>query len=848
MGLSCTYAGRKGRLQTFCRDVLSRAARHAMVAGVLLAMFGASSPVVAQPAGWTRAVPITITENSATASTGYQMRLVLDTSTMAPNAADLRFGADVAGTTLLDYWIESGAGTATTVVWVKLPALAASGTLTIYMFSGNPSAVTASTVNVFDYVDANANSATNQVDTGGSGGATNSQRGFRFTPNEDVLLTQFGKREPNGTPRYVTLFNFATQAVIAQQQISGPAATYVYADAAQPLWLTAGTQYILTLYQGATDGYYFGTSSQINSKLTYGDMRYCNSCTENTFPTSILSNWHYGYPDFQFRTKRTLSPAPTYVVNVRTIGGTVTGLSGSGLVLSLSAGSTQTLSVSANGSFTFAQSVSNAQSYAVTVQTQPSAPTQTCTVTNGTGPAAPANITDVAVNCTTNTYTVGGTVSGLAGTGLVLSLNAGAQTVPVTANGAFNFPTAIASGGTYTVTVQTQPSAPTQTCSMTNASGSVSSSNVTSISVSCTTNTYTVGGTVSGLTGSGLVLSLNAGAQTLPVAANGSFTFPIALTSGSNYAVTVQTQPSGPVQSCTLANGNGTIGGANVTNVTVTCATNTYSVGGSVTGLAGTGLVLSLNAGAQTLPVAANGAFTFPTALASGSSYAVTVQTQPGSPTQTCAVANGSGTVVAANITSIAVNCTTNTYTIGGTVSGLAGTGLVLSLNAGAQTLPIAANGAFTFPTALPSGASYAVTVQTQPSGPAQTCVVTSGTGTVGGANVTSVSVACTTAQRTISVVSPGSSFTATPPIPSSVPDGTVLSFAITLTGGATLQSVTGCGGSLIGNVFTTAPITANCTIVVASQIPAVPALNVMLVLLLAAAVAGVALLRQRRT
>ncbi|WP_395706264.1 DUF2341 domain-containing protein [Casimicrobium huifangae] len=603
---------------------------------MLLAMFGASSPVVAQPAGWTRAVPITITENSATASTGYQMRLVLDTSTMAPNAADLRFGADVAGTTLLDYWIESGAGTATTVVWVKLPALAASGTLTIYMFSGNPSAVTASTVNVFDYVDANANSATNQVDTGGSGGATNSQRGFRFTPNEDVLLTQFGKREPNGTPRYVTLFNFATQAVIAQQQISGPAATYVYADAAQPLWLTAGTQYILTLYQGATDGYYFGTSSQINSKLTYGDMRYCNSCTENTFPTSILSNWHYGYPDFQFRTKRTLSPAPTYVVNVRTIGGTVTGLSGSGLVLSLSAGSTQTLSVSANGSFTFAQSVSNAQSYAVTVQTQPSAPTQTCTVTNGTGPAAPANITDVAVNCTTNTYTVGGTVSGLAGTGLVLSLNAGAQTVPVTANGAFNFPTAIASGGTYTVTVQTQPSAPTQTCSMTNASGSVSSSNVTSISVSCTTNTYTVGGTVSGLTGSGLVLSLNAGAQTLPVAANGSFTFPIALTSGSNYAVTVQTQPSGPVQSCTLANGNGTIGGANVTNVTVTCATNTYSVGGSVTGLAGTGLVLSLNAGAQTLPVAANGAFTFPTALASGSSYAVTVQTQPGSPTQSC--------------------------------------------------------------------------------------------------------------------------------------------------------------------------------------------------------------------
>ena len=42
----------------------------------------------------------------------------------------------------------------------------------------------------------------------------------------------------------------------------------------------------------------------MSSKLTYGDMRYCNSCTENTFPTGFLSNYHYGYPDFQFRTKQ----------------------------------------------------------------------------------------------------------------------------------------------------------------------------------------------------------------------------------------------------------------------------------------------------------------------------------------------------------------------------------------------------------------------------------------------------------------------------------------------------------------------------------------------------------------
>ncbi|WP_158287327.1 S8 family serine peptidase [Dokdonella fugitiva] len=166
--------------------------------------------------------------------------------------------------------------------------------------------------------------------------------------------------------------------------------------------------------------------------------------------------------------------------------------------------------------------------------------------------------------------------------------------------------------------------------------------------------TFTVGGNVGGLTGSGLELSLNAGAQTVPVATNGAFTFPTGLANGAAYAVTVGTQPSG--QTCSVANGSGTISGANVTNVTVTCAaTPTYTIGGNVGGLTGSGLVLSLNAGAQTLPVAANGAFTFPTGLADGAAYAVTVGTQPAG--QTCSVANGSGTVAAANVTDVDVAC-----------------------------------------------------------------------------------------------------------------------------------------------------------------------------------------------
>ncbi|MEO6689096.1 MAG: hypothetical protein ABIN56_08265, partial [Dokdonella sp.] len=107
-----------------------------------------------------------------------------------------------------------------------------------------------------------------------------------------------------------------------------------------------------------------------------------------------------------------------------------------------------------------------------------------------------------------------------------------------------------------------------------------------------TGTTYTVGGNVGGLTGSGLVLSLNSGAQTLPVAASGAFTFPTGLANAAPYAVTVGTQPTG--QTCSVTNGSGTIAGANVTNVSVTCAAApTFTVGGTVSGLSGSGLVLS---------------------------------------------------------------------------------------------------------------------------------------------------------------------------------------------------------------------------------------------------------------
>src|SRR3974390_1276683 len=81
---------------------------------------------------------------------------------------------------------------------------------------------------------------------------------------------------------------------------------------------------------------------------------------------------------------------------------------------------------------------------------------------------------------------------------------------------------------------------------------------------------YAVGGTVSGLVGTGLVLQNNSG-NSLSVAANGTFTFTTHITSGSGYQVTVSAQPSSPAQVCTVTNGSGTVSNAAITNVTVVC-------------------------------------------------------------------------------------------------------------------------------------------------------------------------------------------------------------------------------------------------------------------------------------
>jgi len=167
-----------------------------------------------------------------------------------------------------------------------------------------------------------------------------------------------------------------------------------------------------------------------------------------------------------------------------------------------------------------------------------------------------------------------------------------------------------------------------------------------------------------------------------------------------------------------------------------------YTVGGSVTGLVGSGLVLQDNGG-NNLAITSNGSFVFSTGVASGSAYAVTIKTQPTNPTQTCVLAASTGTITDANVSNVVATCTTSQYTVGGSLGGLIGSGLVLQDNGG-NDLALTSNGSFVFSTAVASGSSYAVTIETQPTNPAQTCVLSGGDGTIGGANVSNVVATCT--------------------------------------------------------------------------------------------------------
>jgi hypothetical protein len=265
-----------------------------------------------------------------------------------------------------------------------------------------------------------------------------------------------------------------------------------------------------------------------------------------------------------------------------TIAGSVVGLQGTGLVIADNGTDTLTIAPGTNGAtvqFTFKQTVAGTSQYNVVVQTQPTNPNQTCSVSNPSGTPT-ANVTNVIVTCGT-VFTVGGTVSELFGTGLVLQDNGGDNlTIAPGANPneSFTFATPLLSGTTYTVTILSQPANPTQKCQLVNPTGTISG-NVSSVQVVCAAPAFTIGGTLVGLvngTGDTVELQDNGGDNLLVTGNNTSWQFPSTVTDGGAFNVSIFLQPTSQPQVCNEFFYHGVATG-NVSSVIVDCQHNDWT-------------------------------------------------------------------------------------------------------------------------------------------------------------------------------------------------------------------------------------------------------------------------------
>jgi hypothetical protein len=169
------------------------------------------------------------------------------------------------------------------------------------------------------------------------------------------------------------------------------------------------------------------------------------------------------------------------------------------------------------------------------------------------------------------------------------------------------------------------------------------------------------------------------------------------------------------------------------------------TIGGTVSGLAsGASVGLTNTSNGDVITYAfttASNTFTFDKSVSSGSSYNVTITSQPTG--QTCSVTNGNGTIDSGgdDVTNIQVICTAGAGTavpLSASIVGLASGATLVLTDVSAGTLTVtgtaaSASGTITqnFPTSLLPGAVYSTTITTQPSG--QTCTIlnTSGAGTV---------------------------------------------------------------------------------------------------------------------
>ena len=462
-------------------------------------------------------------------------------------------------------------------------------------------------------------------------------------------------------------------------------------------------------------------------------------------------------------------------VDTYTIGGTVAGHTGE-VSLKLTYGEeTETLKIeTGTDKFTFAAKLEDKQSFTIDV-TAPQGQSCSSSVTQGT--IVNANITNVTVTCSGDaptTYTVSGSVTGADDySQITITLSHGdagpppanivsMETTPNT-DGTFTFD--IPANKVYLLSVASATTDEVCTPDVTTFSAPITT-NVTDADIVCApaaANTYTVGGTISGLAnGEAITLTLTptGSVAETKVITGDAFVFNTRLTNGDTYTVTT-TPPTG--KKCTVApEGEQTVADGDVTDIAVTCVLATYSISGTINGAGDTTeLTITLSHGdpANPSPVnlvtlvfspndGADTTFSF-TGIPANKVYLISVDSDTANEVCTPDDTTFSAPITA-DVTDADISCSINipagtTYSVSGDVSGLKnGETFTLALTptgSGAENKAVSgddvesSNEFITFNTRLASGDTYTVAVLVQPND--KTCTVdNAGTRTMGDADV----------------------------------------------------------------------------------------------------------------
>ncbi|TGM35770.1 glucanase [Leptospira biflexa] len=384
------------------------------------------------------------------------------------------------------------------------------------------------------------------------------------------------------------------------------------------------------------------------------------SCSIPTINRSFLET----FTTFRFLQTNTLSYSVSFQVS---------GLLGTGLQMENNG---DVIDVTTNGSYTFSRKIGSGAPYNVTVKTPPSSPIQNCVVSSGQGTVLSGNIEGIQVVCGDALYLISGTAPGLLGNGLQLQNVTGAGTDTINVNStSFSFPP-LPAGETYNFSIISQPTNPSQTCSITSpgvTAGTMTATPITA-TITCTTNSFVVNAQVIGIlgtlsVGNELKLTLD-GSNTINVTADGTFAFPGTYLSGGTFSVTID-NPGGVITTgvCTLVSSSVTVGNA-ATTFAVNCS-NAFLVGGTVSSPGGT--TTSVLGGAVTLDLVHTGGtpafptqsvtvnpgvgtFTFGSTIPGGVDYQIVVSANP--PNQTCTITTGAThSGIVSNMSNAVLDC-----------------------------------------------------------------------------------------------------------------------------------------------------------------------------------------------